>query len=127
MIVKTPLFQAASFSYSNIFKYNFLNKWIYEKTNNISTPLSCNQKKSSVYKSSVSSSSLTIGTIIGSGTKLNANIVPLTIWLATTKNVKNPNNECISWKLTDSIAKYWYIALILKLKYGPLFHSIFYI
>lgn len=70
-----------------------------------STPLSCNQKKSSVYKSSVSSSSLTIGINIGSGIKLKANIVPDINWDATTKKVKKPNNECISWKLTANIAK----------------------
>jgi len=76
--VKTPLFQAISCSYSNAFIYNFLKRCIHENINNKSTPLSCNQKKSSVYKSSKSSSSLTIGTNIDSGTKLKDNIVPLT-------------------------------------------------
>jgi len=75
--VKTPLFQAISFSYSKALIYIFLKRCIQENTNNKSTPLSCTQKKSSVYKSSISSSSRTIGTNIGSGIKLNETIVPL--------------------------------------------------
>lgn len=43
----------------------------------ISTPLSCIQKKSSVYRSSVSSSSLESGINMDSLTKLNETIVPL--------------------------------------------------
>ncbi len=65
-----------------------------------------NPKKSSVYKSSMSSSSLTRGTIIASGTKLNDNMVPLTNWETTTNNMKKPNKECISWKETVNVAKY---------------------
>ena len=61
-----------------------------------STPLSCNQKKSSVYKSSISSSSLTVGINIGSGTKLKANIVPDTNCITIVIKVKKPNNEKIS-------------------------------
>jgi flagellar basal body rod protein FlgB len=76
--VNTPLFQAISCSYSKAFIYNFLKRCNQEKINNKSTPLSCTQKKSSVYKSSRSSSSRTIGIIIGSGTRENDNIVPLT-------------------------------------------------
>jgi hypothetical protein len=64
--------------------------------NSKSTPLSCTQKKSSVYKSSKSSSSLTIGTSIGSGIKLNENIVPLISCEKTVNNIKNPNNEFTS-------------------------------
>jgi len=84
--------------------------------NNKSTPLSCNQKKSSVYKSSRSSSSLTIGTNIDSGTKLNDNIVPLTNCENTTNIIKKPNKECTSWKATVKIAKYLIKLPMLKLK-----------
>lgn len=76
--VNTPDFHATSCSYSYALTYNLRAKCIHENTNNKSTPRSCNQKKSSVYKSSISSSSRTIGTIIGSVIKLNDNIVPLT-------------------------------------------------
>lgn len=105
--LNTPLFQVASCSYSNTFKYNFLKRCNQEKTNIRSTPLSCIQKKSSVYKSSKSSSFLTIGTIIGSGIKLNDNIVPLRRLAKIVKNVKNPNNELMSWNDTESVAKYF--------------------
>jgi len=94
--LKTPLFQVASCSYSKTFKYNFLNKCNQENTKIKSTPLSCIQKKSSEYKSSRSSSFLTIGTIIGSGIKLNDSIVPLKRLAAMVRNVKNPNKELIS-------------------------------
>lgn len=70
-----------------------------------STPLSCNQKKSSVYKSSRSSSSLTTGIIIGSGIKLNDSIVPLNNCDVTTNKIKNPYNEFVSWKATVIVAK----------------------
>ena len=53
----------------------------------------------------MSSSSLTIGTNIGSGIKLNASIVPEINCEATIKNVKNPNNEYISWNDTLKSAK----------------------
>jgi len=99
---------------------------MYKNINSKSTPLSCNQKKSSINKSSISSSSLTIGTIIGSGIKLNDSIMPLSSWDAIVRNIKKPNKENMSWKLTDKIAKYWKIFLIEKLKYCPLFHSIEY-
>jgi len=59
-----------------------------------------------VYKSSKSSSSLTKGTIIDSGTKLNDNIVPLTNWEKTTNKIKKPNNEWTSWNATVKIEKY---------------------
>jgi len=107
MKLKTPLFQVASCSYSKTFKYSFLNKCNHENTKIKSTPLSCIQKKSSVYKSSKSSSFLTIGTNIGSGIKLKDNIVPLTKLAKIVKNVKKPNNELISWKDTDKIEKYF--------------------
>jgi len=54
----------------------------------------------------MSSSSLTIGTIIGSGIKLNDSIIPLINWDAIVKKIKKPKREKISWKLTDKIAKY---------------------
>lgn len=114
--VKTPLFQAISCSNSNEFIYNFLNKWIQENINNRSTPRSCIQKKSSVYKSSISSSSRTIGTIIASGTKLNDSIVPLINWDITTKIIKKPNNECISWNATVKVEKYFIKFKMFKLK-----------
>jgi hypothetical protein len=94
--LNTPLFQVASCSYSKTFKYNFLKRCNHEKINIKSTPRSCIQKKSSVYKSSKSSSFLTIGTIIGSGIKLKESIVPLNKLAKIVKNVKNPNNEFIS-------------------------------
>jgi hypothetical protein len=65
--VKTPLFHAAAISDSKTFKNNFLKQCIYENIKIKSTPRSCNQKNSSIYKSSKSSSSRTIGTSIGSG------------------------------------------------------------
>jgi hypothetical protein len=94
--LKTPLFQVASCSYSKTFKYSFLNKCSQENTKIKSTPLSCIQKKSSVYKSSKSSSFLTIGTIIGSGIKLKESIVPLTKLAKMVRKVKNPNKEFMS-------------------------------
>lgn len=114
--VKTPLFHVTSCSKSITFKYNFLKRWIYKKIKIKSTPRSCNQKKSSVYKSSKSSSSLIIGINIGSGIKLNANIIPLTICEKIIKKVKKPKSECISWKLTDKIEKYFTKFKIFKLK-----------
>jgi hypothetical protein len=105
--LNTPLFQVASCSYSKTFRYNFLNKCNQEKTKIRSTPLSCIQKKSSVYKSSRSSSFLTIGTIIGSGIKLKDSIVPLNKFAKIVKNVKKPNKELISWNDTESVAKYF--------------------
>ena len=44
----TPVFQAYSCSMSLIPKYNFLNKWKKLVIITASTPLSCNQKKSSI-------------------------------------------------------------------------------
>jgi len=58
-----------------------------------STPLSCNQKKSSMYRFSKSSSSRTTGIIIDSGTKLNDNIVPLINWEDIVNKIKKPNIE----------------------------------
>ena len=81
-----------------------------------STPLSCNQKKSSVYKSSMSSSSLTIGIIIGSGIKLKDNIVPEINWNIITINVTNPKIEFISWKDTFNNVKYKIWRLGVKVK-----------
>jgi len=94
--LNTPLFQVASCSYSKTFKYSFLNKCNHEKTKIKSTPLSCIQKKSSVYKSSKSSSFLTIGTIIGSGIRIKESIVPLNKLAKIVKKVKNPKREFIS-------------------------------
>lgn len=71
-----------------------------------STPRSCNQKKSSAYKSSKSSSSRTIGTNIGSGIKLNANKIPLSICKIITKITKKPEIEQKKWYLTDNIWTY---------------------
>lgn len=116
--VKTPLFQATSCSLSKAFKYNFLKRCNHEKINNKSTPLSWSQKKSSVYKSSKSSSSLTIGTIIGSGIKLNDTIVPLKSWENTVKRIKNPNNELASWKLTVNVKKYFKRLDMFVFRYG---------
>lgn len=98
--VRTPLFQAASCSISKAFIYNFLNKWQYENIKIRSTPRSWIQKKSSVYKSSVSSSSLTIDINMVSGIKLKASIVPLNNWEAIVKNKKNPKRELKSWNAT---------------------------
>ena len=72
----TPDFQAYSCSVSITFKYNFLNKWINKKMTNKSTPRSCNQKKSSLYKFSASSSSRTNGIYIDSVIKEKLNIIP---------------------------------------------------
>lgn len=77
-----------------------------------STPLSCIQKKSSIYKSSKSSSLRTIGTNIGSGIKLKDNITPLTKLVKIVINVKNPKREFMSWNDTDKIAKYLTIVLV---------------
>ena len=63
-----------------------------KKITNKSTPLSCKKKKSSEYKVSQSSSSLTKGTYIDSGTSESANIVPETNWLIIIKNTQKPNN-----------------------------------
>ena len=73
---KEPLFQAISCLALKDDKYNFLKKCNTNTINIISTPRSCNQKKSSVYKSSESSSSLDDGINIGSFTKLKATIIP---------------------------------------------------
>jgi hypothetical protein len=83
------------------------NKCNQENTKIKSTPRSCIQKKSSVYKSSKSSSFLTIGTIIGSGIKLNESIVPLNKLAKMVRNVKKPKSEFISWNDTESVAKYF--------------------
>jgi len=112
----TPLFQVASCSYSKTFKYSFLKRCNHEKTKIRSTPLSCIQKKSSIYKSSKSSSLRTIGTNIGSGIKLKDNIIPLTRLLKIVIKVKNPKREFISWNDTDRIAKYLIRLLILTFK-----------
>jgi len=58
-----------------------------------------------MYRSSKSSSSLTIGTIIGSGIRLKASIVPVINCEPTVKKVKKPNNEYRSWKATLKTAK----------------------
>jgi hypothetical protein len=79
---------------------------MYEKIKIQSTPRSCNQKKSSEYKSSRSSSSLIIGISMDSGTKLNESIVPVKSWDAMVKNTIKPNKALSSWKLTESIEKY---------------------
>jgi len=72
----------------------------------ISTPLSCNQKKSSINKDSPSSSSLTIGTNIGSGIKEKDNIIPEIMLPPIARNMKNPKRELISWKVTIKKEKY---------------------
>jgi hypothetical protein len=58
-----------------------------------------------MYKSSMSSSSRTIGVNIASGIKLNASIIPLTNCEPTIKKVKKPNKDQISWKDTLKTAK----------------------
>ena len=70
-----------------------------------STPRSCTQKKSSVYKSSKSSSSRTIGTNIGSGNKLNESITPLINWDTIDINIKNPKIADVKWYLIVKILK----------------------
>lgn len=82
----------------------------------MSTPLSCSQKKSSAYKSSKSSSSLTTGTNIGSGIKLNANKTPLTICTTIARKTKKPEIEQRKWYLTDKIWKYCVKFLRVKVK-----------
>lgn len=62
-----------------------------------STPRSCNQKKSSVYKSSKSSSSRTIGISIGSGCRLKATIVPLINCDIITNKMQKPNTAEVKW------------------------------
>jgi hypothetical protein len=72
----TPDFQAYSCSVSITLRYIFLNKCKKVKITSKSTPRSCNQKKSSVYIFSASSSSRDKGTNIGSVIKEKLNMVP---------------------------------------------------
>lgn len=72
-----PLFQAFSCLSLKENKNILRNKCIINNKKIRSTPLSCNQKKSSVYKSSESSSSLDVGINIGSLIKLNEIIMPV--------------------------------------------------
>jgi len=97
--------------------YNFLKRCIYEYINIKSTPLSCNQKKSSVYMSSISSSSLTIGTIIGSGTKLKDNITPEINWKTIVIITTKPKIEFTSWNETFKSVKYVTRLLKFRLRY----------
>ena len=59
---------------------------------------------------------LLTGIIIGSGTKLKDNIVPLINWEKTTNKIKKPNKECTSWKATVKTEKYFIKLPKFKLK-----------
>lgn len=86
-----------------------------------STPRSWSQKKSSIYKSSKSSSSRTVGINIGSGIKLKDSIVPEISWTNIVIKVKKPKRDIISWKLTFKLLKYEIKLFTDKLKYGWFF------
>ena len=76
-----------------------------------STPLSCNQKKSSINRSSKSSSSLMIGINIHSGNKLKDNIIPLNNWDMIISIIKNPDIAEAKWYFK---VKTWKLKIIVR-------------
>lgn len=100
-----PVFQAPSCCLLKLPIWNFLNAWAYIKIKEKSTPRSWTQKKSSVYKSSESSSFLDWGIFIGSQFRLNDIITPDKICNTKVNRMFRPIKETLLCCLTESLVK----------------------